>query len=75
MADKKVAVFGIYGTVAQAERAADTLVTQGFFANSDIIYPAFFLKPEIKNAGSKLTARNELRLWTDDYSNLFRILK
>jgi hypothetical protein len=36
MADKKVAVFGIYRTVAQAERAADTLVTQGFFANSDI---------------------------------------
>jgi hypothetical protein len=36
MADKKVAVFGIYRTVAQAERAADTLVTQGFFTNSDI---------------------------------------
>ncbi len=36
---------------------------------------AFFLKPQIQDAGSKLKARNELRLWTDDYSNLFRILK
>jgi SAM-dependent methyltransferase len=35
----------------------------------------FFQRPEIKDAGSTLLARNELRLWTDDYSNLFRILK
>jgi hypothetical protein len=30
MADKKTAVFGIYQTVAHAERAVDTLVTAGF---------------------------------------------
>src|SRR5580765_5425643 len=35
MQDKKTAVFGIYPTVAQAERAVDTLVTDGF-GNSDI---------------------------------------
>ena len=35
----------------------------------------FFLRPEMRDAGSMLLARNELRLWTDDYSNLFRILK
>ena len=35
MADKKSAVFGIYPTVAQAERAVDALV-QGRFSNDDI---------------------------------------
>ena len=30
MADKKTAVFGIYNSVAQAERAVDTLVQSGF---------------------------------------------
>jgi hypothetical protein len=35
MADKKKAVFGIYSTVSQAERAVDTLVTAGF-SNDDI---------------------------------------
>jgi hypothetical protein len=36
MGNKKVAVFGIYRSISQAERAADALVAQGFFANSDI---------------------------------------
>jgi hypothetical protein len=35
MADKKTAVFGIYPSVARAERAVDTLV-QGHFSNGDI---------------------------------------
>ena len=35
MQDKKTAVFGIYPTVAQAERAVDTLVVQDF-SNNDI---------------------------------------
>jgi SAM-dependent methyltransferase len=35
----------------------------------------FFEKQPIRLAGNKLVARNDLRLWTDDYSNLFRILK
>src|SRR5580765_3859549 len=35
MQDKKTAVFGIYPTVAQAERAVDTLVTERF-SNNDI---------------------------------------
>jgi hypothetical protein len=35
----------------------------------------FFERPQIHDMGSMLLARNELRLWTDDYSNLFRILK
>jgi hypothetical protein len=35
MASKNTAVFGIYKTVAQAERAVDTLITVGF-ANNDI---------------------------------------
>src|SRR5471032_2991776 len=35
MADKKTAVFGIYQSVAQAERAVDTLVEERF-SNADI---------------------------------------
>jgi hypothetical protein len=35
MADKKTAVFGIYPSVSQAERAVDSLV-QGRFSNDDI---------------------------------------
>jgi hypothetical protein len=35
MANKKTAVFGIYASVEQAERAVDTLVAQGF-SNDDI---------------------------------------
>jgi hypothetical protein len=35
MQNKKTAVFGIYPTVAQAERAVDRLVTE-YFSNSDI---------------------------------------
>ncbi len=31
--------------------------------------------PTIKKAAEELTARPELRAWTDDYSNLFQILK
>ena len=35
MAGKKTAVFGIYTSVGQAERAVDTLVVEGF-SNSDV---------------------------------------
>ena len=35
----------------------------------------FFRKPEIKLAGTTSTAGKDQRMWTDDYSNLFRILK
>jgi hypothetical protein len=35
MAGKKTAVFGIYSSVGQAERAVDTLVARGF-SNSDV---------------------------------------
>jgi SAM-dependent methyltransferase len=34
-----------------------------------------FGRPALKEAGSALAAREDVRLWTDDYSNLFRILK
>ena len=37
--------------------------------------PGFFEAPEIKPAASEVTANASLRLWTDDYSNLFQILK
>jgi hypothetical protein len=37
--------------------------------------PQFFDKPEFKGPAPKLIAKNGLRMWTDDYSNLFRILK
>jgi hypothetical protein len=46
MADKKTAVFGIYASVSQAERAVDTLVNERF-SNADISV----LLPE--NQGSK----------------------
>ena len=35
MSSKKMAVFGIYATAAQAERAVDALMAAGF-SNSDI---------------------------------------
>ncbi len=31
--------------------------------------------PEIKKAGRKIEPRPDLKLWTDDYSNLFQILQ
>jgi hypothetical protein len=36
MEDKKVAVFGIYRGVSEAERGVDALVQQGSFSNSDV---------------------------------------
>jgi hypothetical protein len=35
----------------------------------------FFGRPALKEAGGTLAAREGVRPWTDDYSNLFRILK
>jgi SAM-dependent methyltransferase len=35
----------------------------------------FFQRPAIGEGGTKLAPRTDLRLWTDDYSNLYRILK
>lgn len=35
----------------------------------------FLEKPELKQAAAKQIARNDVRLWTDNYSNLLRILK
>jgi len=35
----------------------------------------FFDKPEFRGSQPKLIAQDGLRTWTDDYSNLFRILK
>ena len=35
----------------------------------------FFEKPQVRSGGAPLVARNDLRLWTDDFSNLYRILK
>ena len=36
---------------------------------------SFFDKPPFKGYRTTLLASNKLRMWTDDYSNLFRILK
>lgn len=36
---------------------------------------AFFSRPELAKAGNLLTATRNSRLWTDDYSSLYRILK
>lgn len=37
--------------------------------------PAVLNTPEIRKAGRKVEPRPDLRLWTDDYSNLFQILQ
>ncbi len=37
--------------------------------------PRLFERPALKEAGRPLAAMKDVRLWTDDYSNLFRILK
>ena len=37
--------------------------------------PGFFDQPEIKSAGEKIEPIRGLRTWTDDYSNLFKILR
>jgi SAM-dependent methyltransferase len=36
---------------------------------------SFFNSPLLKNVAKPLSRRKHLRLWTDDYSNLFQILK
>lgn len=35
--------------------------------------PAVFNTPEIKKAGTKVMSKPDIRLWTDDYSNLFQL--
>jgi hypothetical protein len=50
----------------------------GVFAATWILVtgnPRFFDKPEFRGPAPKLIAQRGLRTWTDDYSNLFRILK
>ena len=37
--------------------------------------PGFFEQPEIKAADSKIKPIPGLRTWTDDYSNLYKILR
>jgi hypothetical protein len=37
--------------------------------------PDFFENPLLHEAAGEIRSRKSLRLWTDDYSNLFRILK
>jgi hypothetical protein len=34
---------------------------------------AVFNTPEIKKSGTKVMSKPDIRLWTDDYSNLFRL--
>jgi len=68
-------------TLGKESRLVDTDDDEedtGIFGCTWILVSAdhqFFEKPAIQSGGSKLIARNDLRLWTDDYSNLFRILK
>ena len=37
--------------------------------------PGFFEQPEIKDAGEQIEPIRGLRTWTDDYSNLYKILR
>ena len=37
--------------------------------------PGFFEQPEIKDAAEKIEPIRGLRTWTDDYSNLYKILR
>jgi hypothetical protein len=37
--------------------------------------PGFFEQPEIKEAAAKISPIAGLRTWTDDYSNLYKILR
>jgi hypothetical protein len=37
--------------------------------------PGFFDQPEIKGAAEKIPPISGLRPWTDDYSNLYKILR
>jgi len=37
--------------------------------------PGFFEQPEIQDAGQKIDPIRGLRTWTDDYSNLYKILR
>lgn len=52
--------------------------TNGTFGNTWVLVsgrPGFFDYPEVKAAAEEVETKKGLRLWTDDYSNLFRILK
>jgi hypothetical protein len=37
--------------------------------------PGFFEQPEIQGADQKIDPIRGLRTWTDDYSNLYKILR
>jgi len=49
------------------------------YPNSDWILMtrdgAFFARPELASAAKMIEQRPDLRLWTDDYNNLFQVLK
>ena len=48
-------------------------------SNSDWVLvtsrPGFFDQPEIKSAAEQIAPIPGLRMWTDDYSNLYKILR
>jgi hypothetical protein len=64
---KQAMMFSYDGNAAAEESSSDwVLVTSR---------PGFFELPDILRAGRPIDPLPGLRMWTDDYSNLFRILR
>jgi spermidine synthase len=67
----------VFGRRAIAVDTEDDEAT-GTFGSTWVLLsgrPGFFDYPEVKAAAEEVQTKKGLRLWTDDYSNLFRILK
>ena len=73
----------VHGIAAYLQKRDSTVDTEdddsiGVFGATWVLVSGnsgFFEDPLIHNAGVKPAARSKLRLWTDNYSNLFQILK
>ena len=52
--------------------------TNGIYRSSWVLMAGssdFFAAPQIESVAERLPSEAPMRLWTDDYSNLFEILK
>jgi hypothetical protein len=63
----------------QAEMISNDAVDDKEIAASDWVLvssrPGFFEEPEVKTTSAPIEPIKGLRMWTDDYSNLYKILR
>lgn len=70
--EKLAATLGKHAVVVSTRADEERNIYRSKWA---LLSSAPIASPDIRRAGKKLTGRRDLRVWTDDYNNLFRILK